>query len=411
MHSSILSKGGQRKSSTRDEFDIPFSKREDKRKDSASDALFPEEVSKSRVDFTLDFVQSLDPYTSGGHSSSGESELHEYVYQDQINFLPIVYSPSYDIDLFGIEKVHPFDTKKWSKIAASLSEFLLNNGGSRYEIKYLQPKRCITRRELTIVHSDSFVNRMHHNKRTIASAAESFFLLLIPMAVIRARLVKPIKWQVSGSILASKVAMDQGWAINLGGGFHHCSHNSAGGFCLFADITLVIKFLWRHVSRELRFMIIDLDAHQGNGHERDVLSMAKEQQKQIYIMDVFNPLIFPHDVDARPAINRLIEVPTRTRGEKYLQLVEHHVTEAFSDFPDPDLVIYNAGTDILKGDPLGRLAVEFDDVVRRDEIIFSQTIGVHKRKILMLTSGGYSSKSATVVSASIQNLFNKKLII
>lgn len=197
----------------------------------------------------------------------------------------------------------------------------------------------------------------------------------------------------------------------MGGGFHHCSHDAASGFCLFADITLVIKFLWRFVSRDLRFMIIDLDAHQGNGHERDVLSMAKEQQKQVYIMDVFNPMIFPHDVDARPAIDRLIEVPSRTRGDKYLQLVEFHVSQSFTDFPDPDLVIFNAGTDILKGDPLGRLSVDFDAVVKRDEIVFSQTIGINKKKILMLTSGGYTSRSADVVSASIQNLFNKKLII
>lgn len=175
-----------------------------------SDPLVPEEVSKSRVDFTLDYVQSLDAYNGQSCSSgSRETELHEYVYQDQINFLPIIYSPSYDIDLFGIEKVHPFDTKKWSKIAASLTEFLLNNGGSRYEVKFIQPKRCISRKELTVVHTESFVSRMHHSKRTIASAAESFFLLLVPMAVIRARLVKPIKWQVSGSILASKVALDQ----------------------------------------------------------------------------------------------------------------------------------------------------------------------------------------------------------
>lgn len=158
-------------------------------------------------------------------------------------------------------------------------------------------------------------------------------------------------------------------------------------------------------------MIIDLDAHQGNGHERDVMSMPKEQQKQIYIMDVFNPFIFPHDFDARPAINRLIEVPSKTKGDKYLQLVEFHVTQSFSDFPDPDLVIFNAGTDVLKGDPLGKLAVDFDSVIKRDEIVFSQTIGINKKKILMLTSGGYGSRSAEVVSASIQNLFNKKLII
>lgn len=196
------SKGKRRESHTR-----PSKQSKNQPED---EVAVPEEVSKSRVDFTLDFVHSVDPYTDRMSRSQGqETELHEYVLQDQINFLPIVYSPAYDIDLFGIEKVHPFDTKKWSKIATSVRSFLLRNGGSRYEIHFLEPKRCITRRELSLVHSASFVRRMHHSKRAIASAAESFLLLLIPMPVIRSRLVKPIKWQVSGSILASKVAMDQ----------------------------------------------------------------------------------------------------------------------------------------------------------------------------------------------------------
>lgn len=170
-----------------------------------------QEVSRSRVDFNFDFMSSAaDPYNDRmSRSALVPSELHDYELTDQINFLPIVYSPSYDVCLFGIEKVHPMDTKKWSKIAASVKEFLLTSGGSRYDVRFLEPKRCITRRELSLVHSPSFVRRMHHNKRTIASAAESFFLLLIPMPIIRSRLIKPLKWQVSGSILASKVALDQ----------------------------------------------------------------------------------------------------------------------------------------------------------------------------------------------------------
>ena len=40
---------------------------------------------------------------------------------------------------------------------------------------------------------------------------------------------------------AAKLAMERGWAINIGGGFHHCSSERGGGFCAYADITLGIK--------------------------------------------------------------------------------------------------------------------------------------------------------------------------
>ena len=51
----------------------------------------------------------------------------------------------------------------------------------------------------------------------------------------------PFRLQTGGSILAGDLAMKFGWAINIGGGFHHCSKHNGGGFCAYADITLLIK--------------------------------------------------------------------------------------------------------------------------------------------------------------------------
>lgn len=57
--------------------------------------------------------------------------------------------------------------------------------------------------------------------------------------------------QVGGSILAGKVAKEKGWAINVGGGFHHCSAEQGGGFCVYADISLCIHyaFVQLNISR------------------------------------------------------------------------------------------------------------------------------------------------------------------
>lgn len=56
--------------------------------------------------------------------------------------------------------------------------------------------------------------------------------------------------------------MERGWAINIGGGFHHCSSERGGGFCAYADITLSIKFAFEKIEGVSKVMIIDLDAHQ-----------------------------------------------------------------------------------------------------------------------------------------------------
>lgn len=69
--------------------------------------------------------------------------------------------------------------------------------------------------------------------------------------------------QTGGSIIAAKLACQRGWAINIGGGFHHCSSDRGGGFCPYADVTLLIKHAFKEVDLGIgKVMIIDLDAHQ-----------------------------------------------------------------------------------------------------------------------------------------------------
>lgn len=65
------------------------------------------------------------------------------------------------------------------------------------------------------------------------------------------------RFQTGGTILAGKLALDRGWAINIGGGFHHCSAEKGGGFCAYADITLLIKFLFFHFPKKVRNKIQD----------------------------------------------------------------------------------------------------------------------------------------------------------
>ncbi|CAF4281157.1 unnamed protein product, partial [Rotaria magnacalcarata] len=63
-----------------------------------------------------------------------------------------------------------------------------------------------------------------------------------------------------------ELALERGWAINVGGGFHHCSSDSGGGFCAYADLTLLIIDLFTYFSDRIKkVLIVDLDAHQVRG--------------------------------------------------------------------------------------------------------------------------------------------------
>lgn len=39
------------------------------------------------------------------------------------------------------------------------------------------------------------------------------------------------------------MAVKHKWAINLGGGFHHATRSSGGGFCIYPDITFITHYL------------------------------------------------------------------------------------------------------------------------------------------------------------------------
>lgn len=77
--------------------------------------------------------------------------------------------------------------------------------------------------------------------------------------------------------MAALLALRFGSAVNLGGGFHHCSADRSQGFCFFADIYLMIRKIWSICVKKkkalAKVMIVDCDAHQGNGYAQDVLQL------------------------------------------------------------------------------------------------------------------------------------------
>lgn len=230
----------------------------------------------------------------------------------------------------------------------------------------------ITEEELLKVHTVKYLRSLKWSLN-VAKIAEIPILLFVPNCCVQRGYLKPMRFQTAGSILAGKLALQYGWSINLGGGFHHCCSYKGGGFCPYADITLLIQRIFSEERYIEYVMIIDLDAHQGNGHERDFMN-----NNYVYIFDMYNFRIYPKDQEAKLAISYAVELAPRTKNKEYLRKLkkyEKHILKisncsfwlyvfnllrglnfALAEFR-PQLVVYNAGTDILEGDPLGYLSI------------------------------------------------------
>ncbi|CAL4889115.1 unnamed protein product [Urochloa decumbens] len=308
---------------------------------------------------------------------------------------PVVYSPAYDFSFNGIEKQHPFDSAKWGRVRS-----FLEDAGLLQSDRIVEPLEA-SEDDLLVVHSESYLNSLKSSEK-VARIVEVPAVALLPNLLVQQKLIYPFRKQVGGSVLSAKLALERGWAINIGGGFHHCSAEEGGGFCAYADISLCIHFAFIRLNIS-RVMIIDLDAHQGNGHEKDFGSDGR-----VYILDMYNSGIYPFDHVAKKYIDQKVELDSGTKTEDYLENLDKALKVAKGRFK-PQLIVYNAGTDILDGDPLGRLKVSPEGVAIRDEKVF----GFAKDQnipLLMLTSGGYTKSSARVIADSIINLSKKNLI-
>lgn len=381
----------------------------------ADDVTIPDDIKSQNCNNTISHDEAIEALES---SSIQTKEQNDQVSNDKIvedrkkkdhncasttlyfdindTQLPIIYSSYYNIAFLGMEKLHPFDAGKWGRIVEFLKEDEILT-----DEKIVEPKEA-QQTDLLVVHPKKYLDSLRWSSN-VARITEVPPVALVPNFIVQRKVLRPFRYQTGGSILAGKLALERGWAINVGGGFHHCSADRGGGFCAYADITLCIMFMFNNIPSVKKAMIVDLDAHQGNGYARDFMD-----NKNVYILDIYNRNIYPHDGFAKRAIKRKVELTCFTKDEQYLATVKRHVNGALNEFK-PDVIIYNAGTDILADDPLGRLSISPEGIKQRDQITF-ECARSRNIPIVMLTSGGYQRTNARIIADSIINLNSLNLI-
>jgi histone deacetylase 11 len=316
-----------------------------------------------------------DPHPSGGPAMA--------------TCIPIIYSPQYNISLGGIEKYHPFDTAKYNTVR----DYLVAKGLVKPEDIIEAP--MASEAELLLVHSARYLASLT-DPLVAARIAEVNELAFLPSSLIEEGLYRPMKYATGGTILGAQLALQNNAAVNLSGGYHHAKREGGGGFCYFSDIAIAVSVLWQ-TKPDLKVMIVDLDAHQGNGY-----ASIFAGDPRIVIFDVYNGDIFPRDENAERYIDFPFKIKSQTDTDTYLALIARELPGALLK-TKPGLIIYNAGTDIDARDPLGGLAVSEEGIIKRDELVFSEA-RKSQAPILMLLSGGYTRESGRIIAHSLENL-------
>ncbi|HEY1866058.1 MAG TPA: histone deacetylase, partial [Candidatus Acidoferrales bacterium] len=207
--------------------------------------------------------------------------------------------------------------------------------------------------DLLRVHTPEYIDKLKHDK---LNATERMWLEL-PFSP---QLVESFRLAAGGSILAGRCALEDGFGINLGGGFHHAFPEHGEGFCMLHDVAIGIRRLQSDATakgRALRVMVVDTDVHQGNGtaaifaDDATVFTMSIHQER--------------NDPVPKQKSDLDINVEDAAGDDEYLELLAKGLAESFARFT-PDLLFYVGGADPYRDDQLGGLWVTMAGLRQRD---------------------------------------------
>ena len=300
--------------------------------------------------------------------------------------LAVVFSERYQIDLPGVQWFHPFDTRKYAKIYLELNA----DGLLRPETVFVPPEASLA--EIRRVHTDPYLASLR-SPAAVARYLEAKPAKVLPAKAVDTGILRAHRYAAGGTVLAGRLALRYGIAINLGGGFHHAKPHTGEGFCVYNDIAIAIRAL-QDDGRVGRALVVDLDVHQGNGTAECFVG-----EEPVFTFSMHQGNIYPipkseSDLD--------IELDPGTDDAAYLAILRENLPDVIRR-ARPDIVFFQAGCDTLAGDPLAGLAMTEKGIVERDALVIDACFR-RRIPVVMTLGGGYTRRAWAVQYASIRHL-------
>jgi acetoin utilization deacetylase AcuC-like enzyme len=269
---------------------------------------------------------------------------------------------------------HRFPMEKYSRLRARLAA-----SGHFGESDFIVPTAA-SDTEILRAHDAGYLSRATSGRLEAAEQRRIGFPWT-PQMIERSR-------RSAGATLAAcRRALAEGCSANLAGGTHHAHRDFGSGFCVFNDAAIAALAMQAEgLARKVA--VVDCDVHQGDGTATILADRA-----DLFTLSLHGAKNFPF----RKAVSNLdVELPDGTGDSAYLAALDDALSQLFSGF-EPDLVIYLAGADPFEGDRLGRLALTFDGLAARDELVLTQCFG-RGIPVAVAMAGGYAADIDDTVS-------------
>ena len=238
---------------------------------------------------------------------------------------------------------HKFPINKFGELA----NYLINRNIVK---KFHTPYPC-SEETLKRAHSENYIK--HVKNKTLDQKIIKKIGFPLVDSVVRRSLVA-----TGGTVLASKLAINNGVACNTAGGSHHANFDGGAGYCVFNDVAVAAQYL---LDRGLagRILIVDLDVHQGNGNS-DIF----RENRNVFTFSMHSKSNYP----AKKSLSDLdVELGDNMEDREYIKILKFYINQLNQE--NFDYVFYIAGVDIHFNDRLGKLKISDDGIKERDEIV------------------------------------------
>lgn len=181
-------------------------------------------------------------------------------------------------------------------------------------------------------------------------------------------------------------------AFNPIGGLHHARRNSAGGFCVFNDIGIVIMAARKKYGVS-RILYVDIDAHHGDG-----VYYEFEKDSSVFIADIHEDghYLYPGtgnetEIGSGNAIGTKINLPLKPNSiDKDFIDAFKKVENFIKNAAKFELIILQCGADGIGGDPLTHLQYSPKAHAYAADKLHQLSHEYCNEKIIALGGGGYN---------------------
>ena len=276
------------------------------------------------------------------------------------------YVYSDDILKYRFNNEHPFNQMRLKLTTELLidAQFLSNEN-------ILTP-RIATEDELALIHRYDYIQAIKHASHGILSSEEAKKYGFNDDTVPFRHMHRHCSRIVGGALNLADKIMDGTYTngCHLGGGLHHALPGRANGFCIYNDVAITAQYLVNHYNQ--RVMIIDTDAHHGDGTQ---WSFYTSNDVLTYSIHETGKFLFPgsghytergEDIGYGYSVN--VPLEPYTEDESFLRSFKSTVEPVIAAFK-PDIILSVNGVDIHYRDPLTHISCTLNSLYQLPYII------------------------------------------